>query len=221
MEKRGANGFAFVNLFDPSFFAPVGIPGGRVIVSRQPNLAPFQLANVGRDTYRAVEVTLRRSFKQGYEFFCSYVRSSARSNAVIDFNIDSPTLSRQQGGPLPWDSPDRAITWGWVPLVKKFTLAYFLEYRDGYPFSIFNQNEQLADAPGSRRFPSYFSLDVHFERRFSFLNYNLAVRAGFNDITNRHNPNVVNSNIDSPNFLSFSSSQHRSFTARLRFLGKK
>jgi len=64
-------------------------------------------------------------------------------------------------------------------------------------------------------------LDVHFERRIRFLHYNLAVRAGFNDITNRHNPFAVNSIIDSPSFLTFSSSQHRSFTARIRFLGKK
>jgi hypothetical protein len=168
-----------------------------------------------------MEITVRRSFKQGYEFFASYVRSSAKSNAVVDFNIDSPILSRQQGGPLPWDSPDRVIMWGWLPLIKKFTLSYFLEWRDGYPFSVFDQNQQLVESPGSRRYPPYFSLDTHFERRFRFLNYNLAVRAGFNDITNRHNPFAVNSNINSPDFLTFASAQHRSFTARLRFLGKK
>jgi len=219
--KRGGDGFAFVNLFEPPVFAP-GIAAGAVrLVDPRPVGAQFLLANVGRDRYRAAELTLRRSFRQGYEFFASYVRSGARSNAVIDFNIDSPILSRQQGGPLPWDSPNRLIGWGWLPLVKKFTVAYFAEWRDGYPFSVMDENQQLVGAPGSRRFPPYFSLDIHVERRFRFLKYNLAVRAGFNDITNRHNPNLVNNNIDSPSFLTFSSAQHRSFTARLRFLGKK
>jgi hypothetical protein len=222
MLKRGSGGFAFMNLFQPPVLEPVIGPGtGLTIVDPRPIGAQFQLANIGQDRYQAVELTVRRTFKQGYEFFASYVRSSARSNAVIDFNIDSPILSRQQGGPLAWDTPDRAITWGWLPLIKKFTLAYFLEYRDGYPFSVFNQNQQLVEPPGSRRFPPYFSLDAHFERRFRFLSYNLAVRAGFNDITNRHNANVIDSNIDSPNFLTLGSSQHRTFTARLRFLGKK
>jgi hypothetical protein len=222
MLKRGSNGFAFMNLFQPPVLQPGTGPGTLLtIVDPRPIGAQFQLSNIGDDRYHAVEVTIRRTFKQGYEFFASYVRSSARTNAVMDFNIDSPILSRQQGGPLPWDTPDRVITWGWLPLIKKFTIAYFLEYRDGYPFSVFNQNEQLVEPPGSRRFPPYFSLDAHFERRFRFLNYNLAVRAGFNDITNRHNANVIDSNIDSPNFLTLGSSQHRTFTARLRFLGKK
>ena len=221
MLKRGSNGFAFINLFQPPVFAPGSVPGVLLTIDPRPVGAEFQLANIGQDRYHAVEVTLRRTFKQGYEFFASYVRSSARSNAVIDYNIDSPILSTQQGGPLPWDTPDRVLTWGWLPLIKKFTVAYLMEYRDGYPFSVFNQNQQLVEPPGSRRFPPYFSLDVHFERRFRFLNYNLAVRAGFNDITNRHNANVINSNINSPNFLTLGSSQHRTFTARLRFLGKK
>jgi hypothetical protein len=222
MEKRGSDGFAFLNLFNPPVFPPPVIgTGSQLRVDPQPIGAQFQLDNIARDRYRAVEITVRRSFKQGYEFFASYVRSSAHSNAVVDFNIDSPTLSRQQGGPLPWDSPDRVIMWGWLPLIKKFTLSYFFEWRDGFPFSVFDQNQQLAEPPGSRRYPPYFSLDTHFERRFRFLNYNLAIRAGFNDITNRHNPFAVNSNINSPGFLNFASSQHRSFTARLRFLGKK
>jgi len=42
--------------------------------------------------------------------------------------------------------------------------------------------------------------------------YQLALRAGFNDVTNRHNPTVVNNNIDSPLFLIFSGTQHSTFT---------
>src|SRR5262249_19405606 len=193
MVKRGSNGFAFLNLFEPPVLGPGIGPGVRVSIDPRPIGAQFQLGNIGRDTYRAAEVTVRRSFKQGYEFFVSYVRSSARSNAVIDFNIDSPVLSRQQGGPLPWDSPDRVITWGWLPLIKKFRIFFFLENRDGSPFPFNTKTQHLVEAPGPRRFPPYFSLDTHFERRFRFLNYNLAVRAGFNDITNRHNANVINS----------------------------
>jgi hypothetical protein len=41
------------------------------------------------------------------------------------------------------------------------------------------------------RFPAYFTLNLALERRFTFLGYKLALRAGFDDITNRHNPAFV------------------------------
>jgi len=48
-----------------------------------------------------------------------------------------------------------------------------------------------------------------------------AVRAGFNNITNHRNPYAVNTNVDSPEFLTFSAFQGRGFTSRLRLLGRK
>jgi hypothetical protein len=59
------------------------------------------------------------------------------------------------------------------------------------------------------------------ERRSTFLGYQLALRAGCDDITNRHNPSFMDNNIDSPNFLTFTGIQGRALTARLRLLGRK
>jgi len=77
------------------------------------------------------------------------------------------------------------------------------------------------DGPNSRRFPDYFSLNVHVERRFRLHGYEFAFRVGSNNITGRRNPVVVNNNIDSHEFLTFSSFQKRAFTGRIRFLGRK
>jgi len=63
-------------------------------------------------------------------------------------------------------------------------------------------------------------VNLHFERRFSFLHYLWAWRFGVNNLTNNGNPNVVNNNIDSPTFLTFGRGQHRAFNVRLRFLGR-
>jgi len=41
-----------------------------------------------------------------------------------------------------------------------------------------------------------------------------------NNLTNSGNPNVVNNNIDSPNFLSYGRGQRRAFNVRLRFMGR-
>ena len=71
------------------------------------------------------------------------------------------------------------------------------------------------------RIPAYFSLNMPLERRFTFLGYQLALRTGFDDITNRHNAAFVDNNIDSPNFLTYTGIQGRALTARLRILGRK
>lgn len=66
----------------------------------------------------------------------------------------------------------------------------------------------------------FFALNLHGERRFIFHGHRWELRMGFIDLTNRRNPNVVNSNADSPNFLRFYGGQSRSLNFRLRWLGK-
>jgi TonB dependent receptor-like, beta-barrel/Carboxypeptidase regulatory-like domain len=181
----------------------------------------FQLSNDGQDRYDALQITLRRAFKGNYAILAAYTRSRARSNAVLDPRIDNPVFGQQAGGPLPWDAPNHLISWGWMPLIKKFDFAYSLDWRSGFPFSVVNEQQRLVGDLNSHRFPAYFVLNTHLERRFSLFSYHLALRAGFNNVTNRQNPTVVNNNVDSPEFLTFGGTQHRTFTGRIRFLGRK
>jgi hypothetical protein len=181
----------------------------------------FELGNERHDRYDGLEVTLRRTFKGNHVAFASYTHSAARSNAVLNFSIDNPLFSQQAGGPLPWDSPNRFISWGFLPLPWKFDLAYSLDWREGYPFLVVNQDQQLVGSPGSHRFPTYFSLNLQVERRLHLLGYQWALRAGFDDFTNRHNPGAVDNNVDSPHFLSYGALQGRALVARVRLLGRK
>lgn len=204
ISRRGSNGLAYDNLDAAELTA-----------------GHFELHNGRRDRYRAAQLTLRRSFKEGYSMLIAYTRSAARSNAVFDFNLDNPLFGQRTGGPLPWDAPNRVISWGWLPLVKRFDLAYALDWRTGYPFSLVNQEQQLVGAPNARRFPVYFSLNVHLERRFELLGLNWALRAGCNNLTNRPNATEVVNNVDSPQFLTYGGVQRRVFVGRIRFLGRK
>ncbi len=181
----------------------------------------FELRNERRDRYNAVTITLRRTIKDNYAWLAAYTRSAAASNAVFDFSLDHILFSPQAGGPLPWDAPNQLISWGWLPLLKGFDFAYSLQWRDGFPFSLVNQDQQLVGAPNARRFPAYFSLNLHLERRFRLLGMKLALRAGFNNVTNRKNATEVDNNIDSPHFLTFGGVQGRTFVGRIRFLGRK
>jgi hypothetical protein len=203
VRKRGMHGLVY-NLADPS-----GLN------------ADFVLQNTRQDHYDAFQVSARRAFHGGHMLFASYTRSHSRSNQVLDFNIDSPQLSSQQSGPYPWDAPNRLLSWGLLPLYKGFDLAYSSELRSGFPLNVVNDQLQLAEPPGSRRFPTWFSLNTHVEKRFHAFGYYWAVRGGFNNITGRRNYTFLNNDINSPGFLTFSNYHGRAFTGRIRFLGKK
>jgi hypothetical protein len=186
----------------------------------------FFLENTRQDRYDAFEITLRHNFRESYRLMGSYTRSRVRSNQALDFNVDSPILSPQEPGPYPWDSPNRFLSWGYVPffrlpIIRQTEIAYSLEERTGLPFNVTNSEQQLIGVPGSHRFPEYFSLNVQLEKRFHLFGYYWAVRGGFNNITDHRNPYAVNSNTDSPQYLMFSAFQGRAFTSRLRLLGRK
>ncbi len=185
------------------------------------NSTSFFLQNTRRDRYDAFKVDLRRTFSKSYVITASYTRSSSRSNQVLDYSLDNLTISPQVAGPYPWDAPNRFISWGWLPLFKGFDVGYSCEARTGFPFTVINSQRQLVQPPGAHRFPQYFALNLHLEKRFHSLGFYWALRGGFDNITNRQNAFVVNNVADSPNFLTFSAFDRRAFTARIRFLGRK
>ena len=192
-----------------------GLPGGT-----------FVLENTREDRYHSFQVNLRRAFRHRYSVSGSYTRSSSRSNQVLDFNVDNPILSPQAAGPYSWDAPNRFLSWGIVPFFKlpiihELDIAYSLEARSGFPFNVTNDQQQLVEPPGSYRFPSYFALNLFVEKRFHAFGRYWALRGGFENITDHSNPAVVNSNVESPQFLVFSDFQGRAFTTRIRLLGKK
>ncbi|MFI5088416.1 MAG: hypothetical protein ACHP7I_08480, partial [Terriglobales bacterium] len=111
---------------------------------------------------------------------------------------------------------------------KGFDFGYSMEYRTGFPFFLVNDQQQLASLQGMPspipvylRFPRYFFLNTHIEKRFHAFGYYWAIRGGFNNITGRKNYGLVNNDVNSPQFLTFSGYEGRGFTGRIRFLGRK
>lgn len=209
LERRGTRGFVYDTLNNASS-------------------GNFILQNTRDDRYDAFQLTLRHNFRESYMLMGSYTRSSARSNQALDFNVDSPILSPQQPGPYPWDTPNRFLSWGYLPFFKlpvihQLELAYSMEARTGFPFSEFTDQQQLIGKPGAHRFPDYFSLNLQLEKRFHLFGYYLALRGGLDNITGRCNPYVVNNTIDpiSHPLPTFSACQSRAFTSRIRLLGRK
>lgn len=193
----------------------------------------FILRNTREDHYDAFQISLRHNFRETYSVMGSYTRSRARSNQALDFNVDSPVLSAQLAGPYGWDAPNRFLSWGYVPffnlpIFHKFELAYSMEARTGFPFNLLTDQQELIGKPGGQRFPSYFSLNLQLEKKFRIFHNDWAVRGGFDNISGRCNPFVVNNiivNSADPTVNhptpTFTACQGRAFTSRIRLLGRK
>ena len=203
LEKRGRHGFDYVNL------SPSPATAGQYVLVTGKN-----------DRYDSISVSAYKKFAVNHEIFGNYTHALARSNAVLDFSLDNPLFAQQTGGPLAWDAPNRLISWGWFPIPWQLDFAYSVDWRTGFPFNVVNSGQQLVGAPEHLRFPDFFTLNLHVERRFHFEGYQFAVRLGFNNVTGHKNPALVNNNIDSPQFLTFAAFEKRAFTARIRFLGR-
>jgi hypothetical protein len=188
-----------------------------------PLYGTYTLGNQRQFSDHSVELSLRKNFTRGYALFASYARSSATTNAALDYSPTLSVLGTQQPGPLPWDAPNRAISWGWLPApkLKNWDFVYTVDWRTGFPFTSVDANHEVAGEPGSRRYPDYFSFSPGLEWRFHFRGEYFGLRGVVENITNRSNPFVVNNVVDSPQYGVFSEPEGRALTARIRLIGSK
>lgn len=219
LRKRGRDGFVYV---------PASATGEITIQPQQLGYGyggTYSLANVRRDSYDSAAVTVRQSLGGQYEWFVSYVRSRAVSNAVLDVSVDQPLQASSNFGPVPWDTPNRILSWGYLAFPKwvgpNWAFAYLADWRTGFPFSITTDAGTVSGPVDSRRYPANFDLNLHLERRFAFRGYRFAIRGGVNNLTDSRNPTAVNNTIGAPDFMRFYGYEGRHFEFRLRFFGKR
>lgn len=205
-------------VWDEFAYVPQGGPGALS--------GNYALTNTREDHDSMEEVDLRHTFARGYTLFGAYSHSSARTNSAIDYVPTISELGPQQSGPLPWDSPNRVLSWGWlpfdVPLFRKsWDFVYTLDWRTGFPYSAVDVNDVVAGAAGSRRFPSYTNFSPGLEWRFHFRGSYFGLRGVIENITDAGNYQVVNANVDSPAFGTFTEPLGRALTARIRLINSK
>ena len=187
-----------------------------------PERTIFELTPSRRDALTKFEIAARRRFKNDRaSLFVSYARLRARSNAALDFDLDSILFGQQRSGPLAWEVPHRLLAWGTMPLGKRFDLACSADWHTGFRYSLVDQEQRLVGPPNAARLPARFSLNAHVEWRFDFLDRRLALRVGVNNLTGRKNPAAIVNNVDAPNFGTPIGTEHRVLTSRIRFLGRK
>ena len=209
MQKRLTDEFVYANQSGPAAL------GGNYI-----------LTNNRQDHFYSAEINARRSFSGNYALFASYTRSSATTNAALDYVPTIPVLGAQQSGPLFWDVPNRVLSWGWLPawapwlptVHRNWDFVYTADWSSGFPFDSINANEQIVGRAGSHRFPDFVSFDPGLEWRFHFHGKYFGLRGVAENITNRADPYIVYNNVDSPDYLTFTQPLGRGFTTRIRLI---
>jgi len=209
LDKRIRNAFVYANQSDPAALT-----------------GTFALTNNRQDNYHSFEIEARRSFAGGYTLFAAYTRSYAHTNSALDYVPTVSLLGPQQSGPLPWDVPNRLVSWGWLPFAvpffkKNWDFVYTVDWRSGFPFTSVDANRQVVGAPGSKRFPDFFSFSPGLEWRFHLRGAYFGLRGVIENATDRRNPSIVNNIVVSPAYGTFSQPIGRALTARLRLIGSK
>lgn len=219
LRKRGRDGFVY---------APEAGEGPVIIQQQVLGYGfggTYTLSNLRRDAYDEAAVTVRQSFGEQYEWLVSYVWSRAVSNAVLDVSADQPLQVGNNFGPMPWDAPNRLLSWGYLPspfqrFRKKWRVAYLVDWRTGFPFSITDDAGRVVGGVDTHRYPSNFDLNLHLERLFTFRGYRFAFRFGANNLTDHRNPTAVSNVIGSPTYARFFGYEGRHFVVRLRLFGR-
>ena len=219
LRRRSSRGFAYENNLSAAYQLPAILAGAR---NPGPLTVDYVLTNQRQDQYDSVEISLRQPLKGRFEWMVSYTRSRAVSSAVVERTIDQPLSVTGNGGPLPWDAPNRLLSWGYLPAWgRSWAIAYMLDWHSGLPFSIQDPYGQLAGNADDHRFRQFFELNLFVERQLSVFGYRVALRGGFNNITGHSNPNVVDNVVGAPMFLRQYGGQARALNFRLRFLGHR
>ncbi|MCC6367468.1 MAG: TonB-dependent receptor [Bryobacterales bacterium] len=216
LRRRGWDGFTYLNAND----RPDAPPPAWAAVNARVVDSLFDLSNYRTDAFDSFSITARQNIRNQYEWMLSYTRSRALSNTVVDISVEDPIMVVNNVGPMPWDSPHRLLGWGYLPLLKDWALAFSVDARTGFPFSARTDDGRIFGDVNSIRFPFYFELNVHLERRFVFRGNRWALRFGANDITNRVNPDTVNNVMSSSGYMRFYGGTGRALNVRVRWLGR-
>jgi hypothetical protein len=175
------------------------------------------LTNTGSSHYRELETTLHFTFRRADEANFSYIWSRTRgdlnnlSSVLIPF--EQPVIQPNVYGILPYDVPNRIVTWGIFSLPKSLKFSPILDLHTGYPYSNIGTLQDYVGTPNGQKFASFFTLDVKIYRQFRIPFFGSDhgkgkghhVRLGFYslNVTNHGNFNAVYNNVTAPNFGQF------------------
>jgi hypothetical protein len=184
----------------------------------------LSLASSGRDFYREFQLTGQyRIHRQTLN--ASYVRSKATGD-LNDFNQffgndPQAVIQPNSRGPLPFDAPNRFLTWGELNGPWKLMVMPVLDIHTGFPYSVVKEERDFIGPRNDKRFPRFESFDLQVLRNFglTFHGKEHTVKFGFGvfNLFNHANYRDVQNDLDSYRFGQFLNSAVRTFRGKLVF----
>jgi hypothetical protein len=190
-----------------------------------PSDAVLLLTNTGQSRYHELEATVRVHPSENADMNFSYVYSKARGDlntlTSVYVPFEQPVIQPNFYANLPSNVPHRVVSWGRFRIPWQVTISPVVDVHQGFPYSSIDVLQNYVGNPNTRRFPTFFSLDVKLTKDFgiSFLPwlkrhkfrgalqiFNLTNHANFRDVFN---------NVASPYFGNFAGNQHRFYNLSL------
>jgi len=168
------------------------------------------LASTGTSTYKELALSMRQTWRADRELFVSYVRSSSVGNindyGTLIANLDAPLFEPGSDAPLPADTPHRLRAWATFQFPREIVISPAVDWRTGFPYSTYDVYRRYVGEPDSKRFPTYFSLDVTAFKTFDILSRKWDLGLQFFNVTGHFNPRDVIKVVGSQRFGEFDNS---------------
>jgi len=179
-------------------------------VNVSPRGGETSLASNGTSTYKEFAVSARQTWSADRELFVSYVRSSSFGD-VNDYgtlisNLDAPLFEPAGQAPNITDTPHRLRSWATFQFPNEIVVSPAVEWRTGFPYSVFDMWRHYAGQPNAERFPSYFSLDITTFKTFDIFSRKWDLGLQFFNVTSHFNPRDVIAVVGSPQYGTFTNS---------------
>jgi hypothetical protein len=190
-----------------------------------PTDAVLLLTNTGESRYHELEATVRIHSSENTDMNFSYVYSKDRGDlntlTSVYVPFEQPVIRPNAYANLPANVPHRVVCWGRFRVPWQVTISPVVDVHEGFPYSAVDVLQNYVGTPNSRRFPTFFSLDLKLAKDFgiSFLpwtkkhKFRGAIQI-FN-LTNHANFRDVFSNVASPFFGNLLGNQHRFYNVSL------
>ena len=162
------------------------------------------LSSTGRLTAREFDATLRWTPGDLGDLYLSFSKIRTKGD-LNDFGLiydtqRHPLVLENEVTVQEFEVPNRLLLWGVLALPKGFTVTPGIEWRNGFPYSIYAEDFSPIGAQNSVQFPNFLSVDMAVMKTLELFGRRMDVGAQFYNLTSHDNPRDVVSNVASPLF---------------------
>ena len=194
----------------------------RLLVNRVTDtVAPaLVLSSTGRLTSREFDATVRWTLANDHgDLYASFSKMRADGD-LNDFggiydNRRDPILLDNQQSFQPFEVPHRLLLWGVVRLPQGIIMTPGVEWRSGFPYTVFAEDYSVVGVRNRLDYPAFFSADLSVTKRMSLVGRRADIGVQFYNLTSHDNPRDVLSNVASSSFGSFRNSTGSTVALRL------